>query len=506
MSRKPKRSNSGLTVVLILLILVMIAATALLIWLSFDLVNKDPAPSISQNPSVTVPSSTRPTETEPTTEPPETTLPVPEHVVSTATVGAMGDLLMHKPIFGSEYSAECYQNGNYNFESVFEYLTEYSSAVDYAAVNLETTLYGPGREYRGYPMFNCPDDIVTAAVDAGFDMMLTANNHSYDTGIDGYNRTLQVCRDAGMTTLGTMLSGEEPKYEIVDVNGIKIGMLCYTYETSDGSGAYPSLNGNPMYDGSYDVVNCFVPSAPQRMYSEIEQYLAEMEAAGAEATMVYIHWGVEYQTYANDNQKAIAQKLCDLGVDVIIGGHPHVVQPVDLLESTVDPEHKTVIIYSLGNAVSNQRTGNISSAPAGYTEDGVLFSVTFEKYSDGTVYLAGADVLPTWVNKFTNENGRTEFNILPLDDSQMEQWGTLFNIGGQTLSAAQNSYHRTMGLVEEGLTECTTWLDQCKLDREEYYYNLAFFPEMFATEPTQATEATLPTQETIPAQTSADPA
>lgn len=170
MSRNPKRSNTGVIAVLILLIVVMIAATALLIWLSFDLVNKDPAPSLNQNPSVTLPDVTRPPETEPTTEPPETTLPEPEHVVSTATVGAMGDLLMHKPIFGSEYSAECYQNGSYNFESVFEYLTDYSSAVDYAAVNLETTLYGPGREYRGYPMFNCPDDIVTATVNAGFEI------------------------------------------------------------------------------------------------------------------------------------------------------------------------------------------------------------------------------------------------------------------------------------------------------------------------------------------------
>ena len=84
-----------------------------------------------------------------------------------------------------------------------------------------------------------------------------------------------------------------------------------------------------------------------------------------------------------------------MGFDVIVGGHPHVVEPVDLLESTVDPDHKTVVIYSMGNAVSNQRTGISNLFPTGYTEDGVLFTVTFEKYSDGTVYVAQTDVMPT---------------------------------------------------------------------------------------------------------------
>ena len=83
-----------------------------------------------------------------------------------------------------------------------------------------------------------------------------------------------------------------------------------------------------------------------------------MKAAGAEATMIYMHWGVEYVTYAREQEQAIAQQLCDMGIDVIVGGHPHVVEPVDLLQSTVDPEHKTVILYSMGNAVSNQRLGN----------------------------------------------------------------------------------------------------------------------------------------------------
>lgn len=408
---------------------------------------------------------------EPTeTEPPETTLPDPEHVVATATVGAVGDLLMHMPVVDTARLSD----GTYNFNSVFRFLRDYTQPMDYTAANLETTLCGTSKPYSGFPMFNCPDDIVTAAKSAGFDLMLTANNHSYDTGIEGYVRTLAICREAGFDTLGTTASADEPKYQIKDINGIRIGMICYTYETSDGSGRYPSLNGNPMYDGSYDLVNCFLPNSPQRFYDQIEGYLTEMKDAGAEATIVYIHWGVEYQTYPNDTQKAIAQKLCDLGVDVIIGGHPHVVQPVSLLESTVDPDHKTVCIYSLGNAVSNQRKQFMEKyAPYGHTEDGALFSVTFEKYSDDTVYLREANVLPTWVNMHTTD-GVKEYNIIPLDKAREEEWRDAFHLNDNTLPQASKSYERTMTIVKEGLNACKEYLDTAKEQREQYYYDLVY--------------------------------
>lgn len=481
MSRNPKRVGVLGTMIATLLILAMIAATGYVIRLSLDLVDQEAAPTTNNTSPIVLPTQEAvPTETE--TEPPETTLPEPEHVVSTATVGAMGDLLMHMPVVDTAKQSD----GSYDFESVFRYLTEYSSALDYAAINLETTLYGTQKAYSGYPMFNSPDSIVDGAKDAGFDMLLTANNHSYDTSIGGYLRTLEVVRSAGLETLGTMVSAEDPKYTIQDINGIKVGMLCYTYETSDGSGSYPSLNGNPMYDASYEMINCFVPNAPDRFYNEVEGYLAEMEEAGAEATILYIHWGVEYQTYANDNQKAIAQKLCDLGVDVIIGGHPHVVQPVDLLESTVDPDHKTVCLYSMGNAVSNQRKEWMSSAPNGHSEDGVMFSVTFEKYSDGTVYVQNVDILPTWVN-MSSVNGKKEYNILPLDYGRLEQWQTLYNLTDVLYSNAQDSYDRTMGIVGEGLTECQTYYEQAKADREAYYLDLAYHPEKYAAEATETT-------------------
>jgi hypothetical protein len=187
-----------------------------------------------------------------------------------------------------------------------------------------------------------------------------------------------------------------------------------------------------------------------------------------------------------------------MGFDVIVGGHAHVVQPVALLESTLDPSHKTVCIYSMGNAVSNQRTGISNLFPAGFTEDGALFEMTFEKYSDGKVYLVGADVIPTWVNMHTNQ-GKKEYNILPLIKDNEDQWQANYELTDHQFSSCQKSYNRTMGIVGEGLEACQTYLVQAKQSREEYYYNLAYNPELLATEAAVATEASVAEETTLPA-------
>ena len=469
-----KSKHNRLIPVLLILIVFFIVGTLFTIKACFDLVHLNTEVSSTEQGKIQVPTSVP---TEPIEIPTETTLPEPEHVVSTATIGAMGDLLMHKPIFDdlTEYNAAVQQpDGSYDFTSVFQYLSEYTSSLDYTVANLETTLCGEdnGYPYDGYPLFNCPDELVDGVKAAGFDMLLTANNHSYDTRLVGYLRTLDVIRGKGLETLGTYASEDETKWTIVDINGIKIGMLCYTwasYITEDGR---PSLNGNQAIERG-GLCNYFVSKDLPAFYSEVEQHLKAMESAGAEATIMFIHWGQEYILTPNIEQHNIAQSLCDLGIDVIIGGHPHVIQPVELLESTTDPEHKTVCLYSTGNAVSNQRLGNLKAITTAHTEDGILFTVTFEKYSDGTVYLADVNAYPTWVNMHRNANGKTEYNILPLDYDRVNEWCALFEIEETTFNAANNSYNRTMNIVGDGLEEAQDYLAQRKVDREAYYLELA---------------------------------
>ncbi len=468
---------TALKITLIVLIIVAVVGAGVLAWLSFQVGGDESSPLLSAIEGLLPTRATEPTEpiitfTEPETEPtpPPTTLPPepdPEHVVSRATIAATGDMLMHKPVFDTALQPD----GSYNFDYIFNYLSEYSHAADYAVANLETTLCGTtnGYPYKGYPQFNCPDEIVDGLRSAGFDMLLTANNHSYDTGQVGYFRTIETVRGKGLQTLGTMLNGEEPKYAIQDINGIRVGMVCYTYEGRP-EGAMAGrvyLNGIPMHQGGEEVINTFLPTNPEPFYTEVAGYLDEMKAQGAEATVLFVHWGVEYTTTPVAHQTQIAQKLCDLGFDVIVGGHPHVVEPVQLLTSTVDPAHKTVCLYSMGNAVSNQRANILTSHPSGHTEDGVWFTMTFSKYSDGTVYLEDVDLIPCWVDLRTT-NGRKYF-ILPLDGSRMDQWQELLELSDVGLAAAKRSYERTMAIVGAGLTESRGYLAQQKEAREAEY-------------------------------------
>ena len=386
-------------------------------------------------------------ETEPPTEPP-TEEPTAPAIVSTAKISATGDVLMHMPVVNTTKVS-----GGYDFTPIFQYLDDYSAAADYAVANLETTLAGldNGYAYSGYPCFNCPDEIAFDLQEAGFDMILTANNHCYDTRTVGLKRTVQTVRGLGLETLGTHASADDTKYTVQEINGIKVGMLCYSYATGDDYPDRASMNGILTSEDAKGLINYFDYDNLTGFYNEVSGYIDAMEAQGAQAVVMYIHWGEEYQLQANANQTTVAQGLCDLGIDVIVGGHPHVVQPVDLLSSTTDPDHKTVCLYSMGNAISNQRR-NLMNLNTGHTEDGVLFSFTFAEYSDGTVRLDSVELLPTWVWM-----GSNSYRIIPLD-TEVADWGSAFNLGSDGVASAKASYDRTMKLVAEGIQESNDYL------------------------------------------------
>lgn len=392
--------------------------------------------------------------------------PEPEPIVktATATVAATGDILMHYPVIKSGSRGD----GTYNFDSIFTYINPYVAEADFAAANLETTLNGldNGYPYQGYPRFNSPDEIVYGLKNAGFDMLLTANNHTFDTGEKGFFRTLSVVDEAELVRIGTNASPEEKKYTLQEINGISVGMICYTYETEDGDPAKKSLNCLPVTERAGELVNTFHYARLDDFYADLEGKLSDMAQDGAQASIVFLHWGNEYQLAENDTQREMAQRICDLGVDVIIGGHPHVVQPVDLLTSRTDETHKMVCLYSMGNAVSNQR---ISQLPTykGYTEDGVLFQVQFAAYSDGSVVLESADALPTWVNLTRSEgSGKTAYEIIPLD-REVEDWKSAFTLSDSEYAGAEQSYARTMSILGEGLEKVRQGLEAQPLPTDQ---------------------------------------
>ena len=444
--------------------------------------NDRPDPTNPAETTVPAEATVPPTTVPPTTVPPTTAPPEVTVIETTATFTVTGDLLMHKPVFESCWDSE---KGDWVFDCLFTHVTPYIQAADYAIANLETTLRGENSTYpySGNPLFNCPDGIAPASLNAGFDMLLTGNNHCYDTRMLGIRRTLEVLEETGLESLGTQHDAEAPDHKVIEVNGIKVGMTAYTAETYDGMPGIPSINAIQCHPDSFGMINSFDYGQLNKFYEEIGAQFEAMKAEGAEAIVVFMHWGEEYQLEPTEAQVKIAQQLCDMGVDVIVGGHPHVIEPVDLLTSTQDENHKTLIIYSTGNAVSNQRIHEMRMK-SGHTEDGILFNFTLARFIDGSVEVINVDCIPTWVHMVGDKESYT---ILPLDMTQKDVWQETFGIDEDTFAACLASYDRTVALVNEGMTKAQEWYGIVCANKQEILSDPSWSQP---TEPvTEATEA-----------------
>lgn len=419
-----------------------------------------PAPTVPPTQPTAAPTAP-PTEppTDPPTEPTEPPTDPPIVPESTVTISVTGDMLMHETVINSGKT-----DSGYDFSYIFRYFASYVQAADLSICNLETTLAGRdnGYKYTGYPRFNCPDQLVYDLKDAGFDTILTANNHSYDTNSFGFRRTPEVIREAGLSVLGTKQSADDPNYLLFDLNGVRVGMACYTYET-DETRERKSLNGIPVSQEDIPLLQSFDYEFLDMFYDEVAESIAQMRAQGVDTVIYFIHWGYEYNIRQNSIQSAMAQKLCDLGVDVIVGGHPHVVQPMELLTSTLDTAHTTVCLYSMGNSVSNQRAERMN-LKTGHTEDGLLLSLRYVRYSDGTVLLEQVQILPTWVELCIEDN-RRYYTILPLDDT-LEDWQSAFSLSDSDTKKAHASYERTMDIVGSGLEAVNAYLSEVQAQTE----------------------------------------
>lgn len=375
---------------------------------------------------------------------PVTPPPIEEkYIVSSASIGVTGDMLMHMPILDA-----CRSGGEYDFSRIFQHITPYYNRYDYMIANLEVTFGGiESGDYKGYPVFNCPDSLAEDLRDAGVDMVLTANNHAYDNRHIGFIRTLEVLDQVGLEHIGTRADKLRPFYMVKEINGIHIGMACYTYETTQQPYfGKKSLNGIPLSETDSGNVSSFRYWDLQSFYRTVEDDLSAMKAEGADVTIVFIHWGNEYKLFPNDYQQTIAQSLCDIGVDIIVGGHPHVIEPFETLVSSSG--NKTYCLYSAGNAVSNQRR-DLMRLNTGHTEDGIIFEAKLELWSDGSVSIGEIGALPTWVNK-SWDNGKVYYQIIPLDPTLYPWEG----FGVSDISELKCSYKRTMDLVGENINAC----------------------------------------------------
>lgn len=260
----------------------------------------------------------------------------------------VGDLMQHKGQIDAARTPE----GTYDYTECFDLVRNQISQADIAIGNLEVTL--GGKPYTGYPAFSAPDEYLQAIQDAGFDVLLTANNHCLDRGRKGLERTLQQLDSLHIPHAGTYRNAEERKKKyplLIHKNGFRIAILNYTYGTNGIKATSPNI---------VNYIN----------RETIQQDIRQAQTYRPDAIIACMHWGEEYQTLPNREQQELTDWLLQQGVTHIIGAHPHVIQPLELRTNGLQ-QH--VVAYSLGNFISNMLSPN--------TDGGMMLTLQLEKCS-----------------------------------------------------------------------------------------------------------------------------
>ena len=350
----------------------------------------------------------------------------------------VGDVMAHSTNIKAAYDASA---GSYDFSDNYEYVAPYISDADLAMCNMETTFEGTAP--RGYPTFNAPDSLAEAVKAAGFDVALTSNNHMMDSGLGGLKRTLEILRAQDMVTVGSHLEGED-SFAVTDVKGVKVGIVSYTYETTGAGDSGVTINGNRIGQEAQQLINSFnYHELESTDYAKIQADIEGARGAGAQLVVCYLHWGEEYQREPNSYQTAMAQKVADMGADLIFASHPHVLQKVDTVVSA--DGKKVPVFYSMGNFISNQREETLPSiSNRRYTEQGMMARVDVRLMkSTGEIVDETVRVIPTWVDRY---NGSSEYRIIPLDENL------------DTNAALQTSGH--LARAKKGLEDVKTLLGE----------------------------------------------
>lgn len=321
----------------------------------------------------------------------------PENTVQTVRIMAHGDLLYHDILYMSAEQSD----GSYNFSENFTYVKPWLEQADLAIADFEGTI-SPDYGLAGYPLFNAPAAVATAMAEAGYDVVDLAHNHILDSQLPGLISTVNTFKEVGIDSIGVYSEGNRstaPLY-IREVNGIKIAILGYAY-------GFNGMEGN-LTQEEYDAY--LSDFSKEKMQAEIER--AEQEA---DITIVMPQAGVEYQLNPTEEQTTLYHEMIVWGADIVLGGHPHVVEPAEIVEK--DGQRK-LIVYSMGNFLSNQRIETMEGVVnAQWTERGVLMDITLEK-KDGVTTIQTAQAQPTWVSKVSkgsySKEGHEQFTYQTL--------------------------------------------------------------------------------------------
>lgn len=355
-----------------------------------------------------------------------------------ARIRSIGDFVIHDALLdqaerlakstGVEYS--------HNFAPMLNMIREVMGNADFTVANVDGPMGGKQYYkygYRGYPQFNTPPYLMYALKDAGVDMLTLANNHMLDTWYDGLMAQIENVETVGLYHVGANRSMEEKNSAtIIEINGIKVGFMNYT-DALNSMEQQKSLNPNALSFGVNWTRN-----------SNVATDAKTLREAGAEVIVCYMHWGTEYKEI-DANQNTYAKQLNQAGVDVIIGGHPHIVQPAKWITGTnqFGETQKTLCLYSLGNFLSDQRL-----APR---DGGIIFDFTIQEQYDGSFEIISPNYLPTWVWRTGNEASGYSYMVLPIGQAMKNRPAGMSDEDYNTMVA---SYQNSVSVMNTGVGSC----------------------------------------------------
>jgi poly-gamma-glutamate synthesis protein (capsule biosynthesis protein) len=306
-----------------------------------------------------------------------------------------GDILIHSALRDSTKL----EGGGYDFKPYWTEIKPYING-DITICNMEgpVDVHGNDADMTTYPQFNTPLEILDSLKFAGFDTLITANNHAYDKGYDGLAATRANIESKGFNVTGTNTSQEQyDEYLILDANGLKVGIIAYS-EIDNGLGGLIPSDKRPFAMRRFNVGT-----------ADVEKMAADMQAcrnAGADMIILSLHWGAEYVNKPTDAMAKMARELAEAGADVVMGNHSHCVQPMEWIDTS---RGRRLIIYSLGNFFVDQ---NALDPPVPKTQYGMIVNVTAEL--SGGELLVNADYLPTFMRKYRID-GKNTYMLLPAE-------------------------------------------------------------------------------------------
>ncbi|XEC97400.1 CapA family protein [Paenibacillus tarimensis] len=355
-------------------------------------------------------------------------------------IAAVGDLLMKPLLIRSMLDNDKtgglagQNNGQYNFEQAFERVAPYLQNAHLTIGNLETTFAGGTDEdytktrrnpKNRYPLFNCPDQFASALQKVGFNVLATANNHCMDYGVNGLIRTLDVLDKNGIAHTGTYRSREESRSLCVqEVGGVRVGIVSYTRGT----------NGIPVPKGQ--------PAGVKKIIrTNISEDLKRLRAI-SDFIIVCIHFGHEYHRNPAAHQKELVRFLFHHGADVVLGSHPHVLQPAicRTVKDIGGRTRKRFAIYSLGNFITTRLHGKDDVLT------GMIVRIKLQKTPRDFVRLAGVDYIPTWVC-ITKDGNLSKYRIVPIQEALKVPEGSF---AGQ-MDRMKRAYRNTLHMYKDTL-------------------------------------------------------